>query len=223
LAAFKKKVSSGGGGGGGGGTYALVTHATGNGASGSITTANANTTGAKLIVVSVSWFSGTCAVSDNKGNTYTALTAHGDNSGIYSNRLFYCVNPTVGSGHTVTATGNFVVVNMEAFSLTGGGSPTFDTQSGYNHNSVNTTTFHPGSVTPAGNNELFVTSASWNISGITSTIDSSFTITDQSQQGGNALSGGLAYKIQTTSGSENPTWTFSGTVNTGSASIAVFK
>jgi hypothetical protein len=219
LAAFKKTVA--GGGGGGGGTYSLIAHATANGGS-SGTTAGTNTTGANLIIISASWFSGAATISDNKGNTYTALAAHGDTDGQYSNQFYYCVSPTVGSGHTFTLAAAFGVINVAAFSLSSG-TPAFDTQNGLNFSFANTTSFQPGSVAPAGNNELFVTSAAWNQTGVSASIGSSFIITDQAQQGANALSGALAYKIQTAGGSENPTWTFSGTINAGSSSIAVFK
>jgi hypothetical protein len=220
LGSSKKKAASGGG---GGSTYTLLAHTQANNGS-SATTAGIDTTGAKLIVISLGWFSGSTTLSDSKGNTWTALTSHNNTQGDYFSRLFYCVNPTVGTGHTFTGAASFVVIIVAAFSYTGT-TPAFDVQNGVNPAASNVTTMQPGSVTPAGNNELFITSACWNSTTGTPTasIDSSFAITDQAQQGTNALFSGLAYKIQTASGSENPTYTLAATIDVWAAVIACFK
>ena len=59
-----------------------------------------DTTGANLIVVMASYYRTVPAsdFTDSKGNTWTALTER-----ILPDiaaRIFYCVNPTVGTGHT---------------------------------------------------------------------------------------------------------------------------
>lgn len=217
---FRKKTA---GGGGGGGSYAFINSATAfDGVS--ATTAGFDSTGAKLIVINVSYFSGAVTISDSKGNSYTPLTNHIDASGAYATRIYYCANPTVGTGHTFTVLAAFVVVNAMAFSFTGT-TPTLDSENGFNHDSSTVSSWQPGSVTPSGNNELFVTCTTWNNPAVapTASIDSSFTGLIQSQEGGNNLYGAAAYKIQTTGGAENPTWSFDNPVNAGAASVAVFK
>lgn len=217
---FRKQPS----GGGGAGTYSFITHTTANSSS-SATTSAVDTTGANLIVIEVNWFSGSATISDSKGNTWTALTQFQGSLSRYTTRLYYCINPTVGTGHTFTAAATIVVVNVAVFSKTGS-APAFDVQNGLNYTSANTTTIQPGSLTPAGNNELFILGACFNDIGTTAlpaTADSSFNSTDQSKQGSNLLYGACWYKIQTTGGAENPTITFAHLIDEASAAIAVFK
>lgn len=222
-----RKQTAGGGGGGGGGTYALVGHATGNDVSSAVATIT-DTTGAKLIIAAMSFFAGTPAVTDNKGNTYQPLTSHVDASTDYFARLFYCIAPSVGASHALTGTasgGGFIVLSAAAFSLSSG-TPTFDSENGTNHDSSNVTTLAGGTLAPSVNNQLLVAAVTWNLPGgspRTVSINSGFTITDQSQQGSNNLFGGLAYLIQTTGGSVSPTWTFSDVINDAAAADATFK
>src|ERR1039458_7307067 len=84
--------------------FSLVTHAIGS-ASDTATPA-ATTTGSTLILVaSVSAFAtGLGTLSDSKSNTWTALTTWGA-VGPYFVRMSYCLNPTVGTGHTFSTTG----------------------------------------------------------------------------------------------------------------------
>jgi hypothetical protein len=127
---------------------------------------------------------------------------------------------------TFSASANLAVVTVSWYSYSGT-SPSLDTQNGFNHGSGNITSFQTGSVTPAGNNELCITAATWNDVGsdtFASSVDSSFTITDQAESGTRSqFYGGMAYKIQTTGGSENPTWSYPHTINVASASILFFK
>ncbi len=65
-----------------------------------ITSGAITTTGANLIVVNVGSYSVNPATfGDSKSNIWTALTLQSVTSGVQT-RLYYCVNPTVGSGHT---------------------------------------------------------------------------------------------------------------------------
>ena len=224
LGSFKKPVS----GGGGAFTYSAGVHATANSTS-SATTSGINTTGVNLIVIEANWFSGSLTISDSKGNTWTAsgspLTQFQGSLGRYTTRFYYCVNPTVGTGHTFTGAASFVVINVMTFTKSSG-TPTFDVQNGLNYTSANTTTIQSGSVAPAGNNELFILGTCFNNTGTTPlpvTADSSFISSDQSQQGTNNLYGAAWYKIQTTGGAENPTMTFAFTIDEASAAIATFK
>jgi hypothetical protein len=66
------------------------------------TTGAIDTTGMNLIVLGVTTSSGLNAPTDSKGNTYTLLVGpvtNGDNI-----RLYYCLAPTIGAGHTFTIT-----------------------------------------------------------------------------------------------------------------------
>lgn len=180
-----------------------------------------NTTGADFIVIVQAFDNndGGDALSDSKGNTWNVLTKRGK-SGDGGVRIFYAINPTVGSGHTFTITGsdNFSQIAIAAFSGSKLTLP-FDVENGLD-GFASVTTVQPGNVTPSEDNELVITGLEFFSS--TASIDSGFTITDQGSGGAGAYYGGaLAYKIQTTAASVNPTWTI--TSQTASAVIATFK
>lgn len=182
---------------------------------GPFTTSAIDTTGANLICVYVSSDTGSSTgMSDSQGNTYTALTTHGTTNPNAA-RLYYCLSPTVGTSHTFTygSTG-FPSILVQAFS----GVDSFDSQNGSSATSIST--LQTGSVTPPANGCLVVTGTGSQI--IPSSINSGFTITDSIQIGGGIhYAGGMAYLIQTSAASVNPTWTYSSSTNAG-ASIAVF-
>jgi hypothetical protein len=170
---------------------------------GSNTTGAINTTGASLIVVLAgsyhSWQA--TSVTDSKGNTYTPLTDQND--GTNDSRFFYCLSPTVGSGHTFTPNfGNTIdtFVGVLAFS----GITAFHTQNGAVVNN-NTNPLQPGAVVPAVNGSVIVTGISNYSSVGATTINSGFTAFTYNGSANNAL-GGIAYLIQSTAASVNPTW-----------------
>lgn len=84
--------------------------------SAAFTTAAIDTTGATILIATISSFTGTVpAISDSKGNTWTALPIQ-----TYpvnrSNTLYYCANPTVGTGHTFSCPTTFSSMGIAAFS-----------------------------------------------------------------------------------------------------------
>ncbi len=177
------------------------------GGSSSATTGSVDSTGADLAVI----FSARLAFagvtfSDSKGNTYTALTSV--RHSIFDHSLAYCLNPTVGSGHTFTTSGaSEPSVECELF----GGVDAYDQESGFGGATL---TPQPGSITPPEDGCLFVTglnadnNSSWS-------INSSFTLAASINSSPGTYAGSAsAYKIQTTAGAENPTWTATGNANT---------
>lgn len=187
------------------------------------TTTSINTTGCNFLVASVGYFS-TIALTDSKGNSWTPLTAFTNGGGNNSVRIFYVANPVVGTGHTFTLTGasSFGAIAVQGFS--GVNTVPFDQQNGATQSiSANT---QPGSVSPTQDNELIVTAYSQSLAG-TMTINSGFTITDQTQIGSGAHFGSaLAYIINgagTSGVGVNPTWTNGTGVDQSAASIATFK
>lgn len=199
---------------------ALVNHAKSAGAS-TFTTTGIDTTGANFIVLALSYLNTAApSISDNKGNTYTALTAKDDATSAKS-RLYYCASPTVGTGHTVTVTGTsiFASVAVAAFSGVLGAAPLQVEAAGGSGTGLSR---QPGSVTPAADGSLVVTGLAFEVSQ-TVTIDSGFAITDQNNfAGGTDFGSALAYLIQGTAAAVNPTWTLpSG--NASAATGAVFS
>jgi hypothetical protein len=170
------------------------------------TTSAIDTTGARFIVASVSINGTGSALSDSKGNTWTALTERVPSPGYPHNRLFYCINPTVGAGHTFTGSGgaeqSVAVIAFDDVVAS------FNAETG-NSVASSPNTYQPGSQTPPANNALFICSLGHAFA--TVSINSSFAITDQVINGGGSNQGnGIAWKKQTTAAAENPTITLTG-------------
>src|SRR5258708_7687646 len=130
--------------------FSLVVHAFAQ-ASGSLAQTPAQTTtGANLIVLlTVDNAGGT--PFDSKGNTWTALTSQTINTVV--TRLWYSLNPTVGTLHTFTLQNGLPSIAMAAYSGALASSA-FDVQNGSNPGSG--TSIQPGSVTPSQANELVI-------------------------------------------------------------------
>lgn len=183
-----------------------------------VTTGAIDTTGAKLITLAITANSVTYTVSDSKGNTWTALTARG--SGL--ERLYYCINPTVGSGHTfsVASTAQLPTISVLAFSSVN--TPSLDTETGA---SAAGSTEQPGSITPASVAEVFVTGYGYADTGV-ATVNSGFATGDTPV----GLAGGLHYGTGTAfrinfpadSTARNPTWT-QGSSTAQAVAMAAFK
>lgn len=173
-----------------------------------------NTTGADFLVAVISGAIGP-AISDSKGNTWHELTMQ---IGSFSSEtsIWYAYNPTVGSGHTFTASGEFPGMCVAAFSgrLTSG--DPFDVENGAVEGP---SPRQAGSVTPSQDGELLIAGLGGTPSPIS--IDSGFTIAESMNLTGGVNYGCvLAYLEQGTAGALNPSWTFSGS---GAAVIATFK
>jgi len=187
------------------------------------TTSAIDTTGASLLVVAVATLTGVIpTITDSKGNTWTALTgADSGGTGAGTVKIFYAVNPTVGTGHTFTgsASGSFHSISAVAYNDVVTTSPK-DQDAGAG--SASGTTQQPGSVTPLSDGQVLVTALlSIAPSGV-ATIDSSFTVFEHVNSAGNFCVA-LADKIQTTAGAENPTWTSNVSADRIAAEIASFK
>lgn len=202
-------------------TITLISSTKSAGTAGSTTPA-INTTGANFIAIAIAGGNAVETVSDSKGNTYTALTTQ-TTSGPDS-VLYYCVSPTVGTGHTFTnaATSSFSVIMVAAFSglLTSG---TFDVQNGATSGAT-VTSIQTGSITPSANNELIVSGFAGNVGATSISIDSGFTIVQSSPyNAGTSYAGGLAYFVQSTASAVNPAWSWPTLDFPNAATIASFK
>jgi hypothetical protein len=186
-----------------------------------------NTTGANWIGVSVASGPGASfTVTDSNSNTCAKVPdANAPYVQSYTQTVVYqCVNPTVGSGHTFTITGTGLqfCAAVEAFSGVATSSP-YDQGNG---NTSGGNTSQTGAITPGVNNEVIVTSVSTYAPGVVTpyTIDSGFTITDQADAVASTTFGcGMAYLVQSTAGTINPTWTLNSSVFVSPSEIASFK
>lgn len=201
-------------------SFSLISSASGVGTSKTATTSSIDTTGANLIAVSLSTYSSNRTLTDSKGNTWTPLT-NKDGSNCHS-QLFYCFNPTVGSGHTFTVSSAvpiYATICVQAWS--GADTSPFDVENGAI--AASGPTLQTGSVTPSQNNDLIVSGlCSYTGTGVHS-IDSSFSVSNYKQfANGVNLGGGMGYLVQATAGAVNPMWSWTGTAQ-ASATIATFK
>lgn len=194
----------------------------GSGTGNTFTSGAIDSTGATLLVVAASWSTaaGGGTLTDSKGNTWVGLTAK---VASFSIQIYYVKNPTVGSGHTFTWTAagaDLPTLGIMAFDETDI-TANADGENGSAPGVI--TTIQPGSVTPSVDNCVLVTALTG--AGAGPTIDSSFTVIDaEGFVGGQHSPLAIAYKVQTTAGAENPTWTTNvgfGTDNC--AVIAAFK
>lgn len=204
-------------------SYAAIAHVVTTTAKASVsttvTTSAVDTTGANFIaVISSTYHTGSVAVTDSKGNTYTSLTMRSQVSGP-TVQIHYCASATVGSGHTFTLTGVGIYPTIEVSAFSGVHAAPFDQESG-SASAASSTTYQPGSITPSQDGCLLVTGICTNST--THTINSSFTATSADLSSGIHQGGGIAHKIQTTAGAENPTWTWA-TSSDKAAAMASFK
>jgi hypothetical protein len=194
---------------GGGVAFVASTAATDNGSfAGTITTSAIDTSGANFLVTCVQSSGGTRTMSDSYGNTWQALGYSGNAA-----QLFYSYNPTVGTGHTFTATtsGGDISIAVAAFSgmlttssVYESGSNVYGSPIGGSQGPV-----QAGSITPATSGDLIINGLGWTkTSGSQGTvsIDSGFTLLDLTGIG-NWSNAVLAYLITSSTSSEDPNWT----------------
>jgi len=180
------------------------------------TTGAIDTTGADFLVAVVSQGFQVDPPTDNKSNTWTALT---EQTGSSSNhvRIYYAKNATCGTGHTFTtpAGAAFPSLCVVAFFGSDLTSP-FDNENGVGESSSPVST---GSITPSQNDELVIAIAGGNCT--SPAIDGGFTLQEnEDQTGGVNYGSAIAWLIQTTAAAANPAWTVASSCN---AAIASFK
>lgn len=188
------------------------------------TTGTIDTTGANLIIGLFPSYVGGSSLTfgDSKGNTWTPLSLYSTGSD-GELQFYYTVPTTVGSNHDFTTGGSNVYGGPNVLAVSGVRiGDAFDRENGGNGNAAS---FQPGSTTPFQNDSLIVAGIVVNSNtdfATAAAVDSGFTITNRFNSSGTNYGHALAYKIQTSLGAENPTWTY--TSNTlVAANIAVFK
>lgn len=165
---------------------------------GNATTDAFDSSGATLLIMVATAYPESISVSDSKSNTWTALTVQPGN--LAYGRLYYVLNPTVGSGHTVTAIGTFASVAVACF----------NNVDSYDQESAAANTTQPGSITPSDADALIVNG--WVMYGSAAPTIDTGTLLDALGSGfGNIMDIALAYEIRSGSAAaSNPTWSSSG-------------
>ncbi len=161
------------------------------------------------------------AVSDSLGNSYVGLTLQSPGGGGGAVREYYCENAVVGSSHNFTTSGaaSYSSIAAEVFSGVKTSS-SFDAENGAA--STGSVAFSPGSLTPAGSGELYITGLNVSLTGAGATPDMSFVQTAQLELiGGVSYGVCMAYKVHT-SGALAPTWSWTGNAFVSTV-VAAFK
>ena len=184
----------------------------------SATTPSADTTGATLIVVTMSWNHnlGTAVVTDSKSNTWTqCFTPLGNNPRL---GMYYCVSPTVGTGHTFTST--LTGGNSSLQVLTFSGVDTADALEAANvtYVSSGSSTIVTGNITPAANGAMLVFGTT-RTTGSVSTVDIG-TLEENLSQGTYNFPIATAYLEQTSAAPVQATFTGTGSVRRTAGIVA---
>lgn len=203
-------------------TIALVAHTMkGSSDSFTVTTNAIDSTGANFAAIAASFTQTMALPIDSFGNVYTGLTAQ-TASGSETLRWYYCENPTVGSGHTATATpsggSGFPTASLNVFSGVATSS-SFDVQNGVS-NALSVSSLQTGSITPSAGGELLLYAAGDLSTSGTVAVDTGAILDQVNLGGGLHFALATAYEIQTTATTRNPTFS-SGTFR--DAAIASFK
>lgn len=207
--------------------FSLVVSTKAEGALYGSTTPGVNTTGADLIVAAMAGGINSAAIiSDNKSNTWTTIVTSGAVDGNGKVRMWYCLAPTVGTGHTFTVgTGASPGINsgIVVMAFSGAAASSALDQYTSNFSTSSATTGTPGSITPTENNELIVFAGP--CGGNTTTFSgTSLGVVQETITGTSGVdySIGIGYYAQSTAAAINPTMTWSSTTS-WAAAIASFK
>lgn len=196
------------------------------------TSSSIDTTGATGLIMGFCGFQpvNLPTISDNKGNTWTARTLQATGA-VHEARaqIFDSMDaPTVGTGHTFSWS---YAGYMNAFCAViaindSKASGAFDQENGFATNSE-VSSVQPGSITPSEDNEIVFALGGFpnDMNSGTGAINGGFTIQHQRAYttAGSHIGGLLAYLIQTTAASANPTITAPTGTDPMSAVIASYK
>lgn len=184
-------------------------------ASGLQTSSAIDTTGANLIVVLLAG-DNTSSITDSKSNTWTNL------SWAYNN-FFYCYNPSVGSGHTVTCSVDHDTILVAAFS--GAVASPYNSDGSHIDFTNASSPQATNSITPPANNALVI--AGWALTGGNGAsgyaASNGFTIAASADVTAGNYGGVLAYLVQGTAASINSSLSWTGTAGSKGNGILSFK
>lgn len=158
-------------------------------------------------------------ISDNKGNSFTALTRQVIPLALWTGQLYYCENAITGSGHIFSVSGTEPVrmLTIAVFSGVKTVSPFYaeEVEIAGNGN----TTIQPTAISPNEDGMLFLLGLGAESSTSGATVDQSFAQASYESTGGTQLQ----YKIQTTAGTVNPTASNMPSSGSKLAHIAAFR
>lgn len=180
----------------------LLAHTTAS-INGTASTPNISGIGATLIVIFAHDIVAITPPTDNSSNTYTPLTSYNASTDYYIQAYYIC-GPTVTGAMNFTPHGTAPKIEVMLFS----GTLTSSCADGSGTGLVGgnfATSWQPGSLTPAGSGELFVTGLSY-AGTVAPTISGGCFTTALDTNLANGWTGSDAYCINAGSSAQNPTW-----------------
>jgi hypothetical protein len=201
-----------------------LSYSIGSGTGGAVVSASLDTTGLKTIIVSISGYADAASVpvlTDSVFNTWTALTTY-RTSGASQARIFYCINPTVGPGHTFTGASSATAIYPSMCILGWIEEGAFDTENGASTGS-NVTSLNTGNVSPVSNDSLVISAFTVGVavtglavSGGSLAIEQDVAyVVSQHQRGA------IAYEVQAGAATRDAAWSWT-TATPAAVAIAVF-
>jgi hypothetical protein len=211
---------SGGVGSGGSPPIEFVAQAVAADANGGTTPA-IDTTSADLLVVAVTYYSGSATLTDSEGNTWTPLTSRAINSNLC--QLYYCYpGAKVSASHTFTYSGSGSYSAVRALSFRNALNAGFDVESGATGTLI--TSINAGLLTPTLPSSLFVSAVGLFTAFTEPTYPSGWTGYWTPYSSGSPLNVALAvaWRISVDGAAINPAWAW--TESTDAAAVAaVFR
>ena len=190
----------------------------------SVTTDAIDTTGANLLYIPVAWFNGgtLSGISDSGDNTWLPLTGQSNTVGGAALSHWYCLNPTVGSGHTFTAMSpapspGYPAIGVLAFSGANGG---LLAENGVDSNSAEA--INTGSVVPGADGAVIIAPIGFGnaVTGV-GVSGGSLAIEELiAYSSGQNMPLAVAYEIQALSASRAAAWAWTNAVGVAAPIVA---
>jgi hypothetical protein len=181
-----------------------------------------DTTGATLIVCSLASYNqvgGEHFMQDSKGNSWIGLASVGTGGAVTRERLYYCINPIAGPGHTFGVSGAagviYPAIAVSAWAIP---SPSYALVNNGAY-TAGASSLATGSVLPPKDNCLIIAGATTVSPANVSALSAGFAVDTQATQN---FTASIASYLQPIASAINPVMTFSASTE-ASVSIAVFN
>ena len=186
----------------------LVSHVEMNGPSGGGTSTSIDTTGANLIILAVaSYFAaGSTTISDNKSNSYSLILTKSSFDSAVKLTTWYCLNPTVGTGHNFTFSVGGSYPTLMASAWSGAASSSALDQYDGKVNTSASTSINPAYISPSEDNQLIYTALGGGANSTESISDSFTKVYNSDYSDPSYMLGAWGYKNQTTATDLDLTW-----------------